>query len=48
MENYLSYIGTYEEMRTQLDTGYQIEKQSILIFEIRPDWIDPNKKVKKK
>jgi hypothetical protein len=32
-------------MRAQLDIGYRIEKQSVIIFEIRPDWMDPKKKV---
>jgi hypothetical protein len=32
-------------MSTQLDIGYRIEKQSVIIFEVRPDWIDPKKKV---
>jgi hypothetical protein len=45
IENYLSYIRPNEEMRAQLDIGYRIEKQSIIIFEVRPDWIDPKKKV---
>jgi hypothetical protein len=45
IENYLSYIRPNEEMLAQLDIGYRIEKQSIIIFEIRPDWMDPKKKV---
>lgn len=32
-------------MRSQIDIGYRIEKQSVFIFEIRPDWMDPKKKV---
>jgi hypothetical protein len=30
----------------QLDIGYRIEKQSVIIFEVRPDWIDPKRKLK--
>ncbi|WP_016988113.1 DUF3024 domain-containing protein [Flavobacterium sp. ACAM 123] len=45
IENYLSYIRPGEESRAQLDIGYRIEKQSVIIFEVRPDWIDPKKKV---
>ena len=41
IENYLSYIRPNEEMRAQLDIGYRIEKQSVIIFEVRPDWRDP-------
>jgi hypothetical protein len=42
IENYLSYIRPSEEI-SQLDIGYRIEKQSVIIFEVRPDWIDPKK-----
>jgi hypothetical protein len=45
IENYLSYIRPNEEMRAQIDIGYRIEKQSVIIFEVRPDWRDPKKKV---
>jgi hypothetical protein len=48
IENYLSYIRPSEEIRDQLDIGYRIEKQSVIIFEVRPDWIDPKKKLKTK
>ena len=30
------------EIRNKLDIGYKIEKQSILIFEVRPDWNNPS------
>ena len=30
-----------EEIRKELDYGYNIENQSILLFEIRPDWKTP-------
>jgi hypothetical protein len=48
IENYLSYIRPSKEIRDQLDIGYRIEKQSIIIFEVRPDWIDPKKKTENK
>ena len=48
IENYLSYIRPSEEIRDQLDIGYRIEKQSVIIFEVRPDWIDPKKKTENK
>lgn len=38
MENYLSRNRPPEHIRKQLDLGYKIENQSILIFEIRPQW----------
>jgi hypothetical protein len=33
------------EIRQELDLGFRLEGQSIEIFEIRPDWQDPNKKM---
>lgn len=45
IENYLSYIRPEEEMRSKIDIGYRIDKQSVFIFEIRPDWMDPKKTV---
>ena len=32
-------------IRDQLDFGYRIENQSVLLFEIRPDWQDKSKKM---
>ena len=31
-----------EEIRSKLDVSWRLEKQSIFIFEIRPDWLDPD------
>ena len=31
-------------IRAQLDFGYRIDGQSVMIFEIRPDWQDPTVK----
>jgi hypothetical protein len=42
MENYLSRNRPPEEIRKKLDLGYKIEGQSVFIFEIRPQWNDPN------
>lgn len=36
MENFLSRIRPSENIRKQLDIGYTIHDQSIIIFEIRP------------
>ena len=36
MENFFSQIRPPEEMREKLDIAYEIEEQSIMIFEIRP------------
>ncbi len=33
------------KIRDQLDISYKIDGQSIIIYEIRPHWEDPNKKI---
>jgi len=33
------------QMRSQLDFGYRIENQSVLLFEVRPNWKDPEIKI---
>lgn len=42
MENFLSIIRPPEDIRHQLDIGYKIEQQSIIVFEIRPKWNKPD------
>ena len=42
MENFLSRIRPPEDIRHQLDIGYKIEQQSIIVFEIRPKWNKPD------
>lgn len=46
IENYLSYIRPPEEIREKLDISYRIEKQSVYIIEIRPNWLNPSNKIK--
>ncbi len=41
MENFIDRIRPEEEIRPQLDFGYSIEDQSIILFEIRPQWDNP-------
>lgn len=41
MENFLSRKRPPEEIRNRLDIGYKIEGQSIILFEIRPQWNKP-------
>lgn len=41
MENFIQRIRPSEEIRCELDLGYRIEDQSIILFEIRPDWYKP-------
>ncbi len=44
MENFIGKIRPEEEIRDQVDISYRIDDQSIYIYEIRPDWMDPKKK----
>lgn len=44
MEGYLINARPPKEIRNQLDINYRVEGQSIVVFEIRPFWNDPNKK----
>ncbi len=41
MENFVAGIRPPEAIRNKLDIGYKIEDQSIIIFEIRPQWDNP-------
>lgn len=41
MENFLARKRPPEHIRPKLDIDYKIEEQSIIIFEIRPQWDKP-------
>lgn len=41
MDNYIESIRPNGEIRLHLDFAYKIDGQSIIIYEIRPDVIDP-------
>lgn len=43
MENYMAKVRPRPEIRPQLDLGYEIDGQSIILNEIRPFWNDPTK-----
>lgn len=45
IENFLAKRRPLENIRHEIDLDYKIEKQSVIIFEIRPRW--NNKKEKK-
>lgn len=45
MENFINRIRPKEEIRDRIDIAYKIEKQSIIIFEIRPSLRDPMLKI---
>lgn len=45
MEGYLLTARPPETIRDQLDIGYKVEDQSIIIFEIRPNWQNQNLKI---
>jgi len=42
MENFISSIRPPDDIREKLDIAYKIEGQSIIIFEIRPQWNKPS------
>jgi len=41
MENFLARKRPPEHIRQELDIGYKIEEQSIIVFEVRPQWNKP-------
>ena len=41
MENFIQSIRPPENVRIQVDISYKIENQSIVLFEIRPQWRKP-------
>jgi len=45
MDNFIDKIRPPKEMRPQLDISYKIDKQSIILFEIRPNWRDAKLKM---
>ncbi len=45
LENYISLIRPPEELRNQIDISYKIENQDVIIFEIRPLYDNPEKKI---
>lgn len=45
MDSFIEKIRPPKEVRLQLDICYKIDKQSIIIFEIRPKWDDPKLKI---
>ena len=40
MEGFLNHRRPRKEIRHELDINYKIEGQSIIIYEVRPDWKD--------
>ncbi len=42
MEAYIAAVRPAEEIRHQLDLGWRLDRQSVYIFTIRPDWQDPS------
>ena len=45
MENYVERIRPPEHIREKVDISYRIDKQSIILFEIRPLYRHPTKKI---
>lgn len=48
MERFLEKRRPPTEIREKLDISYRIEKQSVIIFEIRPRWDNPSQKIEGK
>ena len=44
-ERYLIKTRQPEDIRDQVDVGMEIKNQSIIIFEIRPRWDNPEEKI---
>ncbi len=42
LENYIVKVRPRPEIRHQLDIGYEIEDQSVILQEIRPSWKNPS------
>ena len=42
MENYIAKVRPRPEIRQQLDLGYEIIDQSVILHEIRPVWKNPS------
>ena len=42
MENFIESVRPPEHIRKQLDISYKIEDQSILVFEVRPSFLQPD------
>jgi hypothetical protein len=45
LDEYIKSIRPPIDIREQLDIAYRIENQSIFIFEIRPEFQNPNSKI---
>lgn len=45
MENFLNRKRPPENIRDKIDISYKLEGQSIIIFEIRPQWNKPKNKI---
>lgn len=44
MESFLIEIRPSEDIKSKLDINYKVEDQSVILFEIRPDWKNPQEK----
>jgi hypothetical protein len=46
LDKFLETIRPPVRARNQLDFGYSIENQSVVLYEVRPEWQEPEKKMK--
>ena len=42
MENYIAKVRPPAEIRHEVDIGYEIVDQSVILHEIRPEWYNPS------
>ncbi|MCQ3829244.1 DUF3024 domain-containing protein [Microbulbifer elongatus] len=45
LDNFLSLRRPPAHIRDEVDLQYRIENQSVVIFEVRPEWQDPSRKM---
>jgi len=45
LENFISRTRPPKEIRNELDVSYRIDNQSIILFEIRPNWQNKTQKL---
>jgi hypothetical protein len=44
LENFINKVRPPEEIREKLDIAYKLDNQSVIVFELRPNWRNPENK----
>ena len=47
LERFLEQRRPPKHLRDQVDMGYRITGQSVVIFEVRPDWLDSSRRMER-